>query len=70
MITELGISTPLKLIRIKEVVERTAMSRESIYIRLRKGEFPKQVKLSRRSVRFVESEIEAFIQQMMDTRTD
>ena len=49
-----------RLIRLKEVVARTGLSRSSIYKRIEDGTFPKQKHLGGRSVAWQESDIEAW----------
>ncbi|BDA60925.1 helix-turn-helix transcriptional regulator [Shewanella xiamenensis] len=47
----------IKLIRIKYVIDTTGLARSTIYKYVDKGIFPKAVKLSSRSVTWIESEI-------------
>ncbi|MAD88549.1 AlpA family transcriptional regulator [Pseudoalteromonas sp. SS15] len=54
-------STELRLIKISKVIEKTALSRSSIYDYMSKGLFPNSVKLGARSVAWVESEVDAWI---------
>lgn len=49
------------ILRIRDVRSRTGMSRSSIYAAIRRGEFPKQVQLSRRSVGWLETAIQQWI---------
>lgn len=46
-----------RIIRIKEVVSITGLSRSSIYAAIKQGTFPSQLKLSRRSSGWLESEV-------------
>jgi prophage regulatory protein len=48
----------VRFIRIKEVLAICAMSRSSVYEGIRKGEFPKPIKLCGRSAAWIKSEIE------------
>lgn len=50
------------LLRLPEVKTRTGLSRSEIYRRESLGEFPKRVKLGARSVGWVSSEIQEFIE--------
>lgn len=50
------------IIRLPEVRSRTGLSRSEIYRREALGEFPKRVKLGTRSVGWVSSEIQDFIE--------
>ncbi|MFL6631366.1 MAG: helix-turn-helix transcriptional regulator [Massilia sp.] len=49
-----------RLIRIHEVVHICGLSRSSIYASIQKGEFPCQVKLSRKASAWVYSEVMAW----------
>ena len=53
--------TKTKLIRFPEVIQRTSKSRAGIYAAMKRGRFPRPVKLGSKSVAFVESEIEEWI---------
>ena len=54
-------TTPRRLIRFPEVMERTSKSRASIYVDIDRGIFPTPVKLGPRSVAFFEDEIDAWL---------
>ena len=51
-----------RLIKLSEVIDRTGLSRSTIYNRIDDGTFPKQIKIGKRSMAFIESEIEEWIQ--------
>jgi len=46
-----------RIIRIREVIAMTGLSRSSIYAAIKQGTFPAQLKLSTRSSGWLESEI-------------
>ncbi|MGR5340161.1 helix-turn-helix transcriptional regulator [Vibrio astriarenae] len=50
-----------RLMRLKEVIQVTGMSRSSIYCRINEGNFPRAVSLSERSVAWVEEEVQGWI---------
>lgn len=52
----------MRLIKIKEVMNKTDLSRSSIYKFIAQGEFPKPVQLGVKRVAWVESEIHEWIQ--------
>ena len=52
-----------KLLKIRDVMERTACSRTAIYEKMKHGAFPKQIKLGERAVAWMESDIDAWIEQ-------
>lgn len=49
------------LLRLPVVIERTGLSRSSIYSKLEKGEFPKPVKLGERAVAWRDNDIADWI---------
>ncbi|CDH34223.1 MULTISPECIES: helix-turn-helix transcriptional regulator [Xenorhabdus] len=51
------------LIRLPEVQRRTGYSKAWIYRLIKEDKFPKQVKIGPRSVAFVESEIDGWVDQ-------
>jgi prophage regulatory protein len=54
-------TSPPRLIRLPDVVERTGLSRSSIYAMAAKGAFPALVKLTERSAAWVETEVNDWI---------
>ena len=50
-----------RMLHIEEVMEMTGLSRATIYRKMRKGQFPKPLKLGDRAVRWRQSEIEAWL---------
>ncbi|WP_208858464.1 helix-turn-helix transcriptional regulator [Vreelandella nigrificans] len=60
----------MKLIRIKDVMERTGLARSTIYKYISLGQFPPSIKLGTRAVAWVESEIEAWINDSIKRRDE
>ncbi|GLR34498.1 helix-turn-helix transcriptional regulator [Shewanella decolorationis] len=58
----------IKLIRIKDVIETTGLARSTIYKYVDKGIFPKAVTLGRRSIAWVESEVQEWILERIALR--
>ena len=58
----------MKLIRLKEVMERTGLGRTSIYNFMTAGSFPKSVSLGARAVAWVESEVDDWIVERIKER--
>jgi len=58
----------MKLIRIKEVMNRTGLARSTVYKYISEEAFPKPIKLGTRAVAWVESEIEAWICGIIEQR--
>ncbi|HHB7052087.1 TPA: helix-turn-helix transcriptional regulator [Klebsiella pneumoniae] len=54
-----------RLIRVPEVLSRVGFSRTTLYERIKEGSFPDRVKIGLRSVAFVESEIDAWIENVI-----
>jgi prophage regulatory protein len=52
---------PVKVLRCDEVVDRTGLSRPTIYRRMKDGEFPRCRRLSPGAVGWSEAEVEAWI---------
>ena len=50
-----------RLLRLSEVQTRTALGRTTIYRKMREGSFPQPLKIGARAVRWLESEIEAWL---------
>lgn len=54
---------PLRLIRLKQVIEAVGLQKSAIYKRIAAGEFPKPISLGGRSVAWLESDIDAWIRE-------
>jgi len=50
------------LIRVPEVLRRVGFSRTTMYELIKEGRFPDKITISSRAVAFVESEIDAWIE--------
>ena len=46
---------------LKEVMEKTALSRSAIYRKMNDGEFPQSVSLGERAIAWVESEVDEWM---------
>ena len=55
-----------RLIRLAEVLKRTGHSRSWTYKLIDKGEFPEPIKTGSRSIAFIESEINDWIEQRVN----
>lgn len=58
---------PRRLLRLKQVLDRTGLPKSTMYSRISAGTFPKQVPVGS-SVRWLESEVEDWIQALVDER--
>jgi prophage regulatory protein len=54
-------ANPHCILRRAEVSRRTGLSRSSLYIHMQRGEFPRPIQLSRRSVGWLEADIDNWI---------
>jgi prophage regulatory protein len=57
MKTNPGVRAPRRFIRMPEITEQTGLSRSTIYDLIAAGEFPRQVRLSKRSVGWPEEAV-------------
>lgn len=57
-----------RFIRIREVCQKTGLSRSSIYDMIAHGNFPERVNLGGRTIAFVESEIDFWIAERIAAR--
>jgi prophage regulatory protein len=51
-----------KIIRMKAVIDRTGLCRSTIYMLLATGDFPKRISLGARSMGFLESEFNQWLE--------
>lgn len=58
------------ILRLKSVIARTGLSRSSIYLRMANDEFPKQVSLGGRAVGWLESDIESWLADKIESSRD
>lgn len=56
----------ITFLKLPEVQRRTGKSKSSIWAAIKNGTFPKPIKLGRRAIGFLESEIEAHNQACID----
>ncbi|MDE0081656.1 MAG: AlpA family phage regulatory protein [Gammaproteobacteria bacterium] len=59
--TEEGPDASPRILRMPEVEARTGLSRRTIQTLVRKGTFPQPIRLSRRTVGWLESELNAWL---------
>lgn len=63
-----SLASEVRFIRLKDVLAICGKSRSSVYEAIKKGEFPKPVKLQGRSSAWVKSEIEQWVQSCINAR--
>ncbi len=57
-----------KIIRLTKVIEKTGLSRSTIYALILRNEFPQRIKLSTLAMGFLESEVDAWIEAKVANR--
>lgn len=65
----LKISENERFLRLADVMERTGLSRSTIYLHISQGRFPNNINLGPRSVGWLESEIETWMQNCIEQRS-
>jgi len=56
-----GNGMPKKILRLPIVLDRTGLSRSTVYLRVSEGKFPRPVSLGARAVGWIETEVEEWI---------
>lgn len=57
----MSLSTPERILRLKSVLERTGLTRSTLYRKMQLGTFPKQLRISVRCAGWRESDVEAWL---------
>lgn len=58
----------LRLLRMSDVIELTGLPKSTIYLKMKNKEFPGQVPIGTRSVAWVETEINDWIEKNIQNR--
>ncbi|MCB9989227.1 MAG: AlpA family phage regulatory protein [Rhodospirillales bacterium] len=58
-----------RFLRLTDVMARTGLSRSAIYLSISEGTFPKNINLSARSVAWLESEIDTWMQDRINQKS-
>jgi prophage regulatory protein len=56
------------IIRLPQAIQKTGLSRSTIYSLISRGEFPQKIQLSTRSIGFLESEINDWVTRKVSQR--
>jgi len=56
----------IRMIRLPEVVRRTALSRSQIYRLIELGTFPRQIPLSERAAGWIEEEVNGWLRERIE----
>jgi prophage regulatory protein len=57
---------PKKILRLPVVLDRTGLSRSTVYLRVTEGRFPRPVSLGARAVGWIETEVEEWITRQIE----
>ncbi len=58
----------MRFLKLKEVMEKTALSRSAIYRKMNDDEFPQSVSLGERAIAWVESEVDEWMDSCLKQR--
>ncbi|WP_210448043.1 AlpA family transcriptional regulator [Vibrio crassostreae] len=58
----------MRFLKLKEVMQKTALSRSAIYRKMDEGSFPKSVSLGDRAVAWVDTEVEDWMEACLGER--
>ena len=64
-VTKMQTDTPDRILRIRTVLERTGLSRATLYRKIQQGSFPRQIKISMRCAGWRESAIAEWLKNPM-----
>ncbi|WP_273859616.1 AlpA family transcriptional regulator [Photobacterium sp. GSS17] len=59
---------PMRFLKLKEVMEKTALSRSAIYRKMNEDQFPLSISLGDRAVAWVESEVDEWMEGCLALR--
>jgi prophage regulatory protein len=60
-VSQIEMDRPSRILRIKVVLQRTGLSRATLYRKVADGSFPKQIQISTRCIGWRESAVEAWL---------
>lgn len=60
----------IRMIKLHAVISKVGLSKPTIYSRIREGKFPRPVKLGPKSVAWVEYEIDSWLTEKMQARSN
>lgn len=58
----------MRVIKLKDVIDTTGLSKSSIYAYMVRGEFPKPIQLGPRAVAWVEEEVQGWLTSKLEQR--
>lgn len=58
----------MRILKLKEVLTRTGLGKTTLYMLISNGDFPQQIPLGLRAVGWLESEVDAWILEKIESR--
>ncbi|CAK3069152.1 prophage regulatory protein [Vibrio crassostreae] len=58
----------MRFLKLKEVMQKTALSRSAIYRKMNEDQFPQSISLGDRAVAWVESEVDEWMEECLALR--
>ena len=58
----------MRILKLKEVLNRTGLGKTTMYMLISNGDFPQQIPLGLRAVGWLESEVDAWILEKIESR--
>ena len=58
----------MRVIKLKDVIDTTGLSKSSIYAYMSRGDFPKPIQLGPRAVAWVEEEVHGWLEEKVKAR--
>lgn len=59
----------MRILKLKEVLNRTGLGKTSLYALIKNADFPKQIPLGSRAVGWLENEVDAWILEKIESRS-
>ena len=59
----------MRILKLKEVLNRTGLGKTTLYALICNGDFPQQIPLGLRAVGWLESEVDAWILEKIESRS-
>lgn len=60
--------SPMRMLRMPAVIQRTGLSRSTIYALAATGKFPRQIKISKSAAAWLASEVDAYLAERIAER--
>jgi prophage regulatory protein len=61
-------TSPQMILRLRDVLKRTGLSRATLYKKIANGEFPRQISLGARAIGWLKGEVESWINERVQLR--